>query len=708
MLHEVKKVKQLRTFTPQKWQTVLLRNYSLVPTATLASVLGTSVETIELEAKRLGIEKLKYNPKWKEQGYINIIKNNWHLVPYDQLLELLDMDEETLAYNLKEDDFLGVKLGDFKAYAESVKYAPLTKEEMSTTERLANVVKAEFIDNYAEPFNFYQKAPKVQTSNVHEEKKSFEKIVYSYSMPYGDTFMAGEEIVSDDFLKTLNSVGVNGLWMQALLSKLSPYPFVAGLDKDYQIRRENLNKIIKKCKKYGIGVYLYLNEPRGLADNQLTPETEKLKGRFFQGVWSLCSETKEVKEYLYNAVKDLVSAVPELAGIITITMSENMTNCHSRKDNPCPICGQMKRQEVVPAVNNIIQRAVTDSGAKTQVIANLWGWTESYGWTPEAVQEGIANMDEKIRVLSVSELGHITINGARIVVSEYSLSKVGPCEETIANLAYAKKLGHKVMAKVQVNNSWEFATVPYLPVFDLIIEHMQNLERLDIDGIMMSWTLGGYPTVSFDLVNKIFGGEFDYDEWLKWHFEENSKSVKDAVKLFSDGFRSYPYSITSLYHGMQQVGSANLMYPEPTGYKATMVTFPYDNYKLWCGNYSPENYLNLLGKLLEKWEQGLNLLNEIKGNPLFEELKNFAEVVYVSLKSMSVHIQFNIERESDSKETLIKLIKEEKELTKRLYRLASKDARIGYEASNHYYYTHNNFLEKFINLECLLIEYGEN
>ena len=72
MLPEVKKVKPLMFFTPQKWQTVLLRNYGLVPTATIASVLGTDVDTIEREAKRLGIEKINYSPKWKKQGYINI------------------------------------------------------------------------------------------------------------------------------------------------------------------------------------------------------------------------------------------------------------------------------------------------------------------------------------------------------------------------------------------------------------------------------------------------------------------------------------------------------------------------------------------------------------------------------------------------------------------------------------------------------------
>ncbi len=705
MLPEIKKVKPLMFFTPQKWQTVLLRNYGLVKTSTIASVLGTDVDTIEKEAKRLGIEKINYSLKWKRQGYINIIKNNWHLIPYNQLLELLDMDEATLDYNLKEDDFLGIKLGLFKAYAEEVKYSPLTASEIEITERLAKAVTSEFIDEYAEPFDFYSSAPKVESSNAPSTNNGFDKIVYSYSMLYGDTFMEGEEIVSDDFLKMLQSVGVNGLWMQGLLSKLSPYPFLEGLDKDYEIRRENLNKIIQKCKKYGIGVYLYFNEPRGLADNQITPVTENIKGRFFEGSWSLCTETKEVKTYLYEAVKGLVTAVPELAGIITITMSENMTNCHSRPNNPCPICNKKKHQEVVPEINNIIQRAIDDAGVKTRVLANLWGWTEPYGWMPEDVKEGIANMDKKIDVLSVSEMGHVTIDGERTSVEEYALSKVGPCEETIANLTHAKKLGHKIMAKVQINNSWELSTVPYIPVFDLVMEHMQNLKKLSVGGLMMSWTLGGYPTVSLDLVNKLFDGEFKYDEWLKEHFDKNAELVKDAVKLFSDGFRYFPHTIGTLYQGMQHLGSSNLMYPEPTEYSATMVTFAYDDFKCWGGYHSVESFLMLLDKLLIKWEQGLKLLDGVKGNPLFDELRNFAEVVYVSIKSMYVHTEFNIAREIADKDTLIQFLKEERELTRRLYRLASKDARIGYEASNHYYYTQNNFLEKFINLEYLIDHY---
>lgn len=701
MLPEIRKIKPLMYFTPKKWQTVILRNYGLVANDRIASVLGTDTATIEREAERLGIAKIPFNPKWKKYGYINIIKNNWHLVPYNQLMELLDMDEATLDYNLKEDDFLAIKLGMFKSYCEEVKYSPLTKDEIEKTDKIAKLVKSEFINNYSVPFDFYSdKMSTVKKSSVVSDS-NFDKIVYSYSMLYGDTFMEGDDVVPDEMLEKLQAVGVNGLWMQGVLYKLSPYPFVKGLDEGYEIRRENLNKLIQKCKKYGIGVYLYFNEPRGIADDQLTPETEKIKGRFFEGCWSLCTETKPVKDYLYEAVKGLVSAVPDLAGIITITMSENMTNCHSRPNNPCPHCKHLKHQDVVPEVNNIIQRAIDDAGVKTRLLANLWSWTEPYGWTEKDVHEGIERMDKKIDILSVSEMGTIIIDGEKTSVQEYALSKVGPCEETKSSLAHAKKLGHKIMAKVQINNSWEMAVTPYIPVFDLIIEHMMNLKEIGVGGLMMSWTLGGYPTVSLDLVNRIFADGFSYEDFLKDHFEDNASLVKEAVKLFSDGFRYFPHTIGTLYQGVQELGPSNLLYPEKTGYNATMVTFAFDDYNSWRGHHDVAGFFSLLDKLLSKWGKGLDLLKNVSGNAEFEELKRFAEVIYVNIKSMYVQSEFNIAREGSDKAVIKKFIEEEKELARRLYRLASEDSRIGYEASNHYYFTQNNFIEKFINLEYI-------
>ena len=43
----------------------------------------------------------------KTRGYITLIRRNWHLLPYEQLLELVEMTPEQLAFTLREDDFYG-------------------------------------------------------------------------------------------------------------------------------------------------------------------------------------------------------------------------------------------------------------------------------------------------------------------------------------------------------------------------------------------------------------------------------------------------------------------------------------------------------------------------------------------------------------------------------------------------------------------------
>ena len=91
MLPEIRNVKPLPYFTPAKWQTLLLRNLGLVPVSRLAAALANDEETVLREAARLGIDRISYDPNWDKYGYINIIKNNWHLVPYSQLLTLLNM-----------------------------------------------------------------------------------------------------------------------------------------------------------------------------------------------------------------------------------------------------------------------------------------------------------------------------------------------------------------------------------------------------------------------------------------------------------------------------------------------------------------------------------------------------------------------------------------------------------------------------------------
>ena len=61
---------------------------------------------------------------------------------------------------------------------------------------------------------------------------------------------------------------------------------------------------------------------------------------------------------------------------------------------------------------------------------------------------------------------------------------------------------------------------------------------------------------------------------------------------------------------------------------------------------------------------------------------------------------FNLNK-VDKNNNIIKYLNKELKLTLELYKLASSDSTIGFEASNQYIYTQNMFLEKIINVILL-------
>ena len=74
----------------------------------------------------------------------------------------------------------------------------------------------------------------------------------------------------------------------------------------------------------------------------------------------------------------------------------------------------------------------------------------------------------------------------------------------------------------------------------------------------------------------------------------------------------------------------------------------------------------------------------------------------MNIKSMAVQTRYNLARDEGRHDEIPALLKEEGSLARRLYALAAEDARIGYEASNHYYFTQNSFIEKIICLDRLI------
>lgn len=690
---------------PTKWQAVLYRTIGMLPLERVANLLHTDIETLKLEAARLGIDGIELNEKFEKQGYQTIIRSLWYLIPTEQMTELLQISEEELFFILRDEDFFIVKLGYKKPVCAPVYYSPLTDDEIKETERAREIITSVDLSGEEARFSFPKKTLETK-QRPNTVLSGGTRFIHGYLTPCGDAFLVdSEEYLSDALLEEYKRQGVNGIWMHGLLAALSPYPFIPERSEGYKERRKILNNLIERCAKYGIKVYVYFNEPRCLP-HDVAPKFPQLLGHNHPRGMALCTMVKEVRDYLYDAFLDLLSECP-IGGIMTITMSENPTHCRSKDlDTNCKRCKNIPFERLASDVNNIIKRAIDDSGRDTELIANLWSWSSARGWTEEQILEGISLMDKGISVLMNSEFDMpIVKGGIHNQIVDYSISNPGPSPISRSALLHAAKEGHKTYAKIQANNSWECSSVPYLPVFDLVKEHLDNLSEIGVENYMLSWTLGGYPSPTLNYIANY--KNMSLDEWYDSYYGDYASVVKRGVRVISDSFREYPFSVDHMYFSPQNLGPYNMWSPEPDEKPSTMVCFAYDDFEKWTVKYPYEVFVSQSELMLCGWRRGIDILKEAEGKSAdVDDLIRYAEVAYIHLHADLIHTKYAyMKRDAKKyKSELIMLAKESAEDAKKLSLLAKEDATIGYEASNHYFYTPHLLREKLLNSEKFIKE----
>lgn len=161
----------------------------------------------------------------------------------------------------------------------------------------------------------------------------------------------------------------------------------------------------------------------------------------------------------------------------------------------------------------------------------------------------------------------LKVGGVDVNLRDYSISQVGPGPWALGQWERARRRGLKTAAKVQFNNTWECSAVPYMPTFQLVERHIRNLRKASVDGIMLSWTTGGFPSPNLQLLGMTTAR----------YGREVADDIIRACQTLSDAFTQFPFSIYVVYHGPMNYGPKNLLFAEPTGYSASMLGFPYDD-----------------------------------------------------------------------------------------------------------------------------------
>ncbi|HEY1377004.1 MAG TPA: hypothetical protein VGF55_09425 [Gemmataceae bacterium] len=699
---------------PDRLHAVVWRNWGLVEPARLATVLGGTAEQITAVAASMGLPPVVHvQPEWRRRGYITIVRRNWHLLPYDQLLGLLDMTADELAVALREDDFLWHKLGGSKPRCEPVRYAEPGVAARQREAAIKRVVERYFGDalaKAAEPaFAFVGELSRPPTLSEPPKNGGGLRFIYSYFGTFGDPLADPSlDPYPDGLLARLAANGVNGVWLHVVLRQLAPggpdFPeFGAG----HEQRLATLRALVERAKRHGIAVYLYLNEPRAMPASFFERRPEMM-GVAEGDLRAPCTSDPRVRRWLEDSVAHVFRAVPGLGGVFTITASENLTSWASHgHPQACPRCGKRNPDDVIAEVNATIAAGVRRSAPDAKVIVWDWGW-HNHGDAPDL----IAKSPKGAWLMSVSEWGlPVERGGVRTTVGEYSMSAVGPGPRATRHWALAKQAGLKTVAKVAFNNTWELSAVPYLPVMDLVAEHCSRLGRVGVDGVMLSWSLGGYPSPNLRIARR-FADEPTadpaavLDELARdLYGPAGAPHARRAWTAFSRAFAEYPYCGAVVYHAPQQFGPANLLYDRPTGRKATMIGFPYDDVAGWRGPYPPAVFARQWEKMAAGWADGLaGLRQAVDAAPpekraAAEADLRLARAAGLHFRSVGQQVRFVLARDSRQPTGLI--LDAEIQAARELFDLCRADSRIGFEASNHYYYVPLDLVEKVVSCEYI-------
>lgn len=721
---------------PDRAHAVVWRNWQLVEPARIATVLGTTEANVKSMAESMGLPASGPIPEdYSERMMITIVRRNWHLLPYEQLLVLLDMDASQLAKTLHEDDFLFIKLGNLKPAVEPVRYAEPTNAVLARAAEIRGLVEQHFgesIHERGEPrFAFIDalsdmaNAPPPPADPVAHKRNGL-RLIYSYFALFGDP-LASQDVdpFPDGLLARLADMGVNGIWLHTVLRDMAPgRPEMPGFGQGHEQRVAGLRRLVERADRYGIGVYLYLNEPRSVphAFFDGRDDVAGMAGVRERDLVALCTSDPRVRQWMSDSLTYVFKQVSNLAGVFTITASENLTSCASHgRHNQCPRCAKHSAAEIIADVNTIIEEAVHAGNPNARVIVWDWGWN-GHG----DASQFIPLLPKNVWLMSVSEWSlPIERGGVKTNVGEYSMSAVGPGPRASRHWQLAKQHGLKTVAKVQLNNTWELSSIPALPVLELVAEHESKRAKLGLDGTMLSWTLGGYPSLNLRIAAR-FADDPDaqpeqvlHELAVERYGQDGAASARRAWRQFSDAFRRYPYHISLLYNGPQQMGPANPLYATPTGFSATMTGIPYDDVNHWRGPYPPDILEQQFRKVADGWAAGTTSLatavEQAPDEKRAEALGDLHIAKAAGLHFASVANQVKFVRLRDAlidqanpptpparavmTNELQSLIDEEIRLARALHQLTRIDSRIGFEAANQYFYTPLDLVEKVITCE---------
>ena len=513
---------------------------------------------------------------------------------------------------------------------------------------------------------------------------------------YGDELLDDIDYYPDEYLNRLAHSGTNGLWIYTSFRALVKTKYFDDDPREIEKRLEKLTRVVAKCKRYGVGVYIFAIEPMGLLDGELEGRESFLGAKKRFRFHPICLRSEVAKSYIIEATEKLFSSVPDLAGYIDITAGERPTNCASGANfRTCPRCRKYSRGENLAYACDVIREGIRRANTGAKFIS--WTYGHRY-WDNSDINEYSEKLPHDIIMMqNFEDRGYNRQLDRDRVAFDYWLSYPGPSELFTETAKMTAAHGNELWAKMQICTSHELATVPYIPAPGLVFDKYRAARELGVTGVMECWYFGNYPSVMSRASGELSFRDnlTDKDEFLRdfaarVYGKSAAEAISSAWREFEEGYKNYPTNIMFSYYGPMHDGvvwELSLIPKDNPLSRSWQLVDPPSGDRigecLFLG-HTLDEAITLSEMMLSHWKRGEELLPPRSGDTV-----TVAEAIGTLIASGLNILRFyklrsDLGRErTDAKATLYemrKIVQSEIEGSEKMLRLCIADSRLGYHS----------------------------
>ncbi|MEW6753324.1 MAG: hypothetical protein AB1505_20435 [Candidatus Latescibacterota bacterium] len=304
----------------------------------------------------------------------------------------------------------------------------------------------------------------------------------------------------DNFLE-LARMGVNGVPVMALLEDyIDADPtglFGRLVNPQARAHRQRLARLARRAADCGVHVFLMGYNPKLALDHPLFAAVPQCRGasQSNDAFRALCTSDPTTRRFLVEAWASLFAEIPELGGIEAITGGEGFYHCFMRSPShasDCPRCGQRPGSEVVAELVNAVAAGIRARNPEARLVT----WPYSAGhWSGDRDQVAFIDGLDPEHVVFQTEVDKDSVDwrpaGYAKNVWDYSVSMVGISPRCRRQRQQCRRRGLPFSVKLQVGNSIECLSVPYIPALENQRRIWENARRLRPRAIHSRWLFDG-------------------------------------------------------------------------------------------------------------------------------------------------------------------------------------------------------------------------